>query len=125
MSDLTNTKPDGGRYAGRDITVDQEVAVQRLPCDGVPRFKVRGTRSRNLYPYSLAYDGVFIASGCKVEKDGRRLLTQEGLQRLANLNRQYMARAGEFVKAKLEAESARLAKVIEVIERGAAEGPNV
>ena len=117
MNDITNSTPDGGQSNGRDLGIDKEVAVQRLPCDGVPRFKVRGARSRNLYPYAVAYDGVFISSGCKVAPDGKRLFTREGLERIANLNRQYLKRAEAFVVAELEKQNAKLAEVMESAQR--------
>lgn len=117
MNDITNTTPEGGQAHGREIGIYQEVAVQCLPCDGVRRFKVKGARSIELYAYSVAYDGIFISSGCKVAEDGKRIFTHVGLERIANLNRQYLMRAEAFVVAELEKQNARLAGLMESAER--------
>jgi len=96
----------------------QSQAVYKWPCDGKPRFAIKGSRHRGIpVTYSEAYDAVLRDTGCVVEdRDGRKhtTFTPLAIKRIGALNEYYCMVAKDFIVAyqleeqrKIKAEIAR------------------
>lgn len=77
-----------------------------LPCDGVPRFKVKRAMVEVKVCYSAAYDDIFLQEGGTFEPgfspDGpkRRIWTQHGIRRILRLNERYWPFARKVVESR-------------------------
>lgn len=72
-------------------------AIQKLPCDGIPRYRVKESVVATLLPYSTAFEEIFAAEGGRrdgvTEKNRARIWTKRGMRRVAALNRTYLPHA--------------------------------
>lgn len=77
--------------------------IFELPCDGIPRFEVRGSVMAFKVPYSVAYSEVFRLAGGEIEParsaDGkaRRIFSKEAVKRITALNQLYRPHALEVI----------------------------
>lgn len=102
----------------RELSVTQQRKTGRYPCDGIPRYRVKGVRpsgasaSGPLLSYGDAYAATMKASGAKQNDRGGWSITRESVRRVGRLNEAYWAVAKPYILAKAyEAmlEKARLA----------------
>lgn len=84
------------------------VRLQKLPCDGVPRYKLNGgINQKEALTYSEAYDAVFKDSKCR-KLDGINRFTPEGVRRLLALNNMYSGVAREFILGEQERKAKKI-----------------
>ena len=95
LADALKPAPD----TARDIPMHQLRKVAELPCDGIPRFVVRGSVMGFKVPYSVAYGEMFALEGGELRpatatEKACRIYTKSGMKRLAALNQLYYQSPG-------------------------------
>ncbi len=85
---------------------------QKLPCDGIPFYKV-GKKSG--LTYSQAFDAVIKDSGSCLKQDGVTF-SPHGLRRIIALNAGYAARAQDFLLRNRQEQAERTAKAVAKLE---------
>lgn len=87
------------------VSIDPKTVrhANKLPCDGVPRYKVG--KQKNL-PYGEAYDAILKEITLE-EKDGKRIIKHGGALRLVNLNKMYVKVAHEAIMKLIDDKKAK------------------
>lgn len=94
-----------GQPPPRPISRSKLNAIRQHPCDGVPRFEVRGSVMAFKVPYSVAFKEIFETSGGEYQpgptpdSPPSRVFSQEGIKRITALNRLYVGHALRFSEA--------------------------
>lgn len=84
----------------RKMNRRQARSVNRWPCDGVPRFTVKGHKTP--MPYSIAFEAIFHEEECSKNEKGGLSFSREGAKRIAHLNERYTKIAHRFISVKLK-----------------------
>lgn len=84
----------------RKMNLRQSRSVNRWPCDGVPRFTVKGYKTP--VPYSIAYEAILHEEKCSKNEKGGLSFSREGARRIAHLNERYTKIAHRFISVKLK-----------------------
>lgn len=108
----------------RHLSKARDKAIQPFPCDGIPRYVVKGSVMAIRLPYGAAYRETFQITGGHMQPGdgpGARpvpVWTHEGIRRILKLNAAYRSHGLAFAKRKAESEQA----AAELLSRAAAPG---
>lgn len=80
--------------------------VHKFPCDGIPRFQLKGRGEKEELTYDQAYDDIFAVTGCDTDAKGKRTFSREGMKRIMALNDRYTRIAHKFIIEQMQREAA-------------------
>ena len=93
------------------LTTSKANGLRLYPCDGVKRYKVKGSREP-LLSYSEAYEALFVSTGGARDKE-HRTFSREGIRRISALNDAYLKVAYAFVVTTIAVENQMIADALE------------
>lgn len=98
----------------KPMTLANTRRVHKFPCDGIPRFQLKGRGEKDELTYQQAYDDIFAVTGCSTDAKGKRTFSREGMKRIMALNDRYTRIAHKFVIEQLAREALAKKKAAEV-----------